>query len=112
MTHERMGRLLAGLSVITTVALGYFHHPAWFLGAAGIALNLALSGITDRCAVKDLLVHMGLPGERDLGRAEARREADADQPEGRTEVAALLRNRLSVPIRQRWAGPEGEPDAN
>ncbi len=75
MTHERAGRILAGISVAVAAALAYFHHPLWMLAAGGIALNLILSGITDRCVVKDLLIRMGLPGERDLGRAEAGRRA-------------------------------------
>ena len=70
-THERLGRILAGVAVLVTVALGFFHHPLWLLLTAGAALNLAVSGITDRCVVKDLLIRMGLPGERDVGRAEA-----------------------------------------
>jgi hypothetical protein len=77
MTHERVGRLLAGVVVIASLGLAYVHHPLWLLGVAGTALNLVLSAITDRCAVKSLLIRMGLPGERDLGRAEARAEAAA-----------------------------------
>jgi hypothetical protein len=70
-THERAGRLLAGLSVVFLTALGYFHHPLWMLGLVGTAMNLILSSMTDRCVVKNLLIRLGLPGERDLGRAEA-----------------------------------------
>ncbi len=70
-THERFGRGLAGLTVMATVLLGYAHSPYWLLAALGVAMNLALSALTDRCAVKNLLIRLGLPGERDLGRAEA-----------------------------------------
>jgi hypothetical protein len=69
-THERVGRLLAGLTMLSAVFLAWLHHPAWLLAVAGTGLNLAMSGITDRCAVKSLLMRLGLPGERDLGRAE------------------------------------------
>ncbi len=72
-SHERAGRILAGLVVLTTLTLGYFHHPLWFLPAVGICSNLIFSGITDRCAVRDhlLIKLLGLPGERDIGRKEA-----------------------------------------
>jgi hypothetical protein len=69
-THERAGRVVAGVSLLGSLALGYFHHPAWLLLTAGTAANLVLSGLTDRCAVKNLLIRIGFPGERDVGRAE------------------------------------------
>ena len=69
LTHERVGRVLAGLTVLAGLGLGLL--DAWFLLiAAGAAANLVLSGVTDRCAVRNLLVRMGFPGERDVGRAE------------------------------------------
>jgi hypothetical protein len=69
LTHERLGRVLAGLTVLAGLGLGLLN--AWFLLiAAGTAINLVLSGVTDRCVVKKLLIRMGFPGERDLGRAE------------------------------------------
>lgn len=80
LTHERAGRLLAGAAVLVSVAMALLVSPWFLLGAAGTAVNLMLSGITDRCAVKSLLVRMGLPGERDLGRAEATLSGPADPP--------------------------------
>ena len=71
LTHERVGRFLAGLSVLGSLALGWLVSPWFLLMAAGVAGNLIISAITDRCAVKRLLIRMGLPGERDMGRAEA-----------------------------------------
>lgn len=68
-THERAGRVLVGLSVLTSVGLSLL-SPWFLLAAAGTALNFAISGITDRCLVKSLLIRMGFPGERDVGRAE------------------------------------------
>jgi len=85
MSHERVGRMLAGASTLAILALGYLHHPAWLLLAAGIALNLFVSGITDRCPVKSLLIRLGLPGERDLGRADAERVAVLAQPAEETK---------------------------
>jgi hypothetical protein len=84
LSHERAGRMLAGLSVLATLALGCSVSPWFLLATAGVALNLVISAITDRCVVKSLLVRMGLPGERDLGRAEALREMP--QPAGGGEA--------------------------
>ena len=71
MTHERLGRLLAGNSVLMAVTLAYFHHAAWLLAVAVTAINLIQSALTDRCPVKSLLIRFGLPGERELGCAES-----------------------------------------
>ncbi|MFH1024404.1 MAG: DUF2892 domain-containing protein [Planctomycetota bacterium] len=105
MTHERTGRILAGVSVAGAVALGYFHHPLWLLAAVGTGLNLVLSGITDRCVVKNLLVRMGFPGERDLGRREVltRMADDARREKALTDPvpAESVRRRVAgnVPLR-------------
>jgi hypothetical protein len=71
LTHERVGRLLAGAAVIASLAAGWLLSPWCLLCAGGTALNLVISALTDRCPVKTLLIRLGLPGERDLGRAEA-----------------------------------------
>jgi hypothetical protein len=71
LTHERAGRMLAGAAVLACLALAWLLSPWFLLGVAGTALNLVVSAVTDRCAVKSLLIKLGLPGERDLGRAEA-----------------------------------------
>jgi ubiquinone/menaquinone biosynthesis C-methylase UbiE len=74
LTHERVGRILAGVSVLA--GLGLCLLSPWFLLlAAGTGLNLVFSGIADRCAVKRLLIRLGVPGERDVGRTEAVRES-------------------------------------
>ncbi len=70
LTHERIGRVLVGVSVLTGIGLSPV-SPWFLLISAGTALNLAISGITDRCPVRSLLLRMGFPGERDLGRAES-----------------------------------------
>ncbi len=78
-SHERVGRVLAGLSLMGALALALTVSPWFLLAVAGTALNLVLSGVTDRCAVKSLLVRLGVPGERDIGRAETfeREESEA-----------------------------------
>ncbi len=80
LTHERVGRILAGASLLVSLLLAHAVNPWFLLLAAGTALNLALSGVTDRCVVKNLLVRMGLPGERDVGREEALRGAETGDP--------------------------------
>jgi Inner membrane protein YgaP-like, transmembrane domain len=94
MTHERAGRLLAGISVAGVSALAWFHNPCWLLALAGIGLNLAMSAVTGKCAVKTLLVRLGLPGERELGVAEGMRltsEAKSEVREGSGRQVGLRR---------------------
>ena len=64
---DRTGRLLAGASVALVVSLAAVHSPWWLLACAPICINLMQSAITDRCVVKDLLIRLGLPTERELG---------------------------------------------
>ena len=78
--RERIGNMLAGTSVLATVALGYFLSPLWLLATAGIALNLMVTSVLNRCVVKSLLTRMGIPGERDIGRREARRKTVPAKP--------------------------------
>jgi hypothetical protein len=91
--RERIGNMLAGLSVLATVLLGYFHSPLWLLGTAGIALNLMVTSVVNRCVVKSLLVRLGIPGERDLGRAEGLRLG------AERETVASRRNLAPRPLR-------------
>ncbi len=95
MTHERLGRALAGGAVLISLLLGWLHHPVWLIGAALTSGNLILSAITDHCAVRSLLVRLGLPGERDVGRAEARGELESARP------AAAGRRRLESRLAER-----------
>ena len=101
-SRERIGNALAGLSVLGTVALGYFLSPLWFLATAGIAVNLAVTSVLNRCVVKSLLTRLGIPGERDLGRAETLKESrEADVlPSNAAPVSRLVRvgNRWKAPV--------------
>jgi radical SAM superfamily enzyme YgiQ (UPF0313 family) len=83
-SHERVGSVLAGVSVLLTVALGFFHSPWWLLSTAGLCVSMIVTAVTNRCVVKNLLIRMGVPGERDLGREEAL--ASQDQPGGSLKV--------------------------
>ena len=60
MTVERYLRLIAGVFVIATVALGYYVKPLWFLFTIFVGLNLLQSGITNWCLMMDILKKFGV----------------------------------------------------
>lgn len=60
MTVERYLRLIAGIFVIATVALGYYVNPLWFLFTIFVGLNLLQSGITNWCLMMDILKKFGV----------------------------------------------------
>ena len=70
MTVERALRLLAGFFVMTTLALGYWVSPWWFLFTAFVGLNLFQSAFTNWCPAMAIFRKLGLP------------EAAAKQPVG------------------------------
>jgi hypothetical protein len=80
LSNEQMGRVIAGLSVGLVVALGTFHHTWWYVALVGIGANLVVSGVTNRCPFRTLLLHLGFPLERDLGRQDARGQGEASGP--------------------------------
>ena len=53
-------RLIAGLFVVASVALGYFVHPAWFLFTAFVGLNLIQSGFSGTCPMMWILRRAGM----------------------------------------------------
>jgi hypothetical protein len=78
-TRERISRLAVGTTVLSAAILSVLHHPYWIWLAAGVSLNLLQSALTERCAVKSLLIQLGVPGERDIGREEALRTVEEAQ---------------------------------
>jgi len=60
MTIERYIRLVAGSFVMLSVALGYFHHPAWFLFTAFVGANLFQSAFTGWCPLITILKKCGV----------------------------------------------------
>jgi hypothetical protein len=70
---------LAGTGVLLFGALAVLHDPQWIAGIMAIAINLLQSGVTNRCGVKALLVSLGFPGERELGRADGLAERSPGQ---------------------------------
>ena len=55
MTVDRYLRLIAGLFVMLSVALGYYVNPAWFLFTAFVGLNLFQSAFTNWCPMMTIL---------------------------------------------------------
>ncbi len=60
MTVERGLRLMAGIFILLSLALGHWVHPYWYLFTAFVGLNLFQSGITNWCPAMYLLKKMGL----------------------------------------------------
>ena len=62
MNVERLLRLIAGVIVLLTVALGYWVSPYWFLMTAFVGLNLLQSGFTNWCPMMAILRQFGVRG--------------------------------------------------
>jgi hypothetical protein len=62
MTVDRMLRIIAGLFVVLSVALGYYVHPGFFLFTAFVGLNLFQSGFSNWCPMMTILRKAGLKG--------------------------------------------------
>jgi hypothetical protein len=61
MTIDRYLRLIAGFFVATSVSLGYWVNPAWYLFTAFVGLNLFQSAFTNWCPMITLLKKLGVP---------------------------------------------------
>ncbi|MCC6164748.1 MAG: DUF2892 domain-containing protein [Acidobacteria bacterium] len=62
MTVERALRLLAGIFVMASVALGVLVHPYWFGLTAFVGLNLFQSAFTNWCPAMTIFRKAGLKG--------------------------------------------------
>ncbi len=60
MTREHIIRLIAGTFVLTSLALGWFVSPYWFLFTAFVGLNLFQSSLTKWCLMEDILRKFGI----------------------------------------------------
>ncbi|MFN0120445.1 MAG: DUF2892 domain-containing protein [Blastocatellia bacterium] len=60
MNVERSLRLIAGVMVLATIALGYYVSPYWFLFTAFVALNLIQSAFTNWCPMMTFLRKLGV----------------------------------------------------
>jgi hypothetical protein len=61
MTIERTLRLMAGIFVLISLALGHWISPYWLLFTAFVGLNLIQSGFTNWCPAMALLRRFGMP---------------------------------------------------
>ncbi len=61
MTIERSLRLIAGTFILTSLALGYWVSPYWYLFTAFVGLNLFQSGLTNWCPMMAFLRWLGVP---------------------------------------------------
>lgn len=60
MNVERALRLIAGIFVLLSLALGYWVSPYWYLFTAFVGLNLLQSGFTDWCPMMAILRRAGM----------------------------------------------------
>ena len=57
---EHMIRMIAGIFIMTSLALGWFVSPYWYLFTAFVGLNLFQSSITKWCLMEDILKKVGV----------------------------------------------------
>ena len=62
MNVERSVRLIAGVFVLASLALGYWVNPYWFLFTAFVGLNLFQSAFTNWCPMMTFLRKLGVRG--------------------------------------------------
>ena len=60
MTVERLLRLIAGLFVVLTLALGHWVSSYWYLFTAFVGLNLFQSAFTNWCPMMVFLKKFGV----------------------------------------------------
>lgn len=56
-------RRIAGAMVLSSLALGFWVHPAWYLLTAFVGLNLIQSSFTRWCLMEDILRKLGVGGD-------------------------------------------------
>ncbi len=60
MTVERTLRLIAGIFILLSLALGHYVSPYWYLFTAFVGLNLFQSGFTNWCPMMTFLRKLGV----------------------------------------------------
>ena len=60
MTVERAVRMIAGVFVLLSLALGHWVSPYWFLFTAFVGLNLFQSAFTNWCPMMTILRKFGM----------------------------------------------------
>jgi hypothetical protein len=59
MNTERYVRMVAGMFVMVSLALGYWVHPGWFYFTAFVGFNLFQSSLTGFCPLEIILRRFG-----------------------------------------------------
>ena len=67
MTREHVIRMMAGIFILGSLALGWFVSPYWLLFTAFVGLNLFQSSLTKWCLMDDILRKFGVKGQGELG---------------------------------------------
>ena len=62
MTVDRYLRMIAGLIVLLTLALGHYVNPNWYYFTAFVGLNLFQSALTNWCPMMSILRKIGVKG--------------------------------------------------
>lgn len=60
MTINNGVRVVAGIFVLASLALGWWVHPYWFFFTAFVGVNLIQSAFTGFCPAEKILKKMGL----------------------------------------------------
>ena len=60
MTIERAVRLIAGMFILVSLALGFYISPYWYLFTAFVGLNLFQSAFTKWCPMMTFLRKLGM----------------------------------------------------
>lgn len=62
MTVDRYLRMIAGLMIVASLALGHYVSQYWYYFTAFIGLNLFQSAFTDWCPMMSILRKLGIKG--------------------------------------------------
>jgi hypothetical protein len=61
MTSWQIVRIVAGLFILASVALGIWVSPWWFAFTAFVGINLLQSGFTKWCLMEQIVRKLGAP---------------------------------------------------
>jgi hypothetical protein len=61
MTSWQIVRVVAGLFILASVALGLYVNPWWFAFTAFVGVNLLQSGFTKWCLMEQIVRKLGAP---------------------------------------------------
>jgi hypothetical protein len=62
MCNDYVIRRFAGAFILTSLALGWWVHPGWFLFTAFVGVNLLQSSFTTFCPLERMLGRFGIAG--------------------------------------------------